>query len=515
MGSEKKRLAVNLVFQISSFIINMLISFLLVPYVVAHLGAESYGFVGLANNFAGYIAIVTVALNGIVGRYIIIEIGKNDYEKANNYFSSVTMANIITSVALFIIALVFCIYLDSFIEIPVQRIFDVKLLFISIFASFFMSVFGGSFGISTYANNRLDLSSMCQTSSLILRAAILVALFAFLPPHVWYIGFATLISALFVIATNLRFMKKLLPRIKFSVKYTSWKTIRELISVGIWNSVNLLSQNLMTGIDLLIASILLNTTIMGLLSLAKVIPLYIMQFYQMVAGVFMPRMIMFFGKGQMDELLRYTRLAMRVTGFMSVVPSIGLIVFGSPFYRLWLTTLSDKDIAFVHVLSILSLFPYVISAFVTPLYNINTITLRLKVPVIVSLLLGIFSIATVVILLNTTDLGAYAIVGVSSTLVLLRILTFVPLYAAHNLKVKWHTFYPQILQALLCSGLLIGLFSLVLFLLPISNWPGLIVDALICGVLGYALSFFIIFNKSEMLFLRNALLGKLKKLPRG
>ena len=52
--------------------------FFLTPYIVDNLGQETYGFVGLANNFSSYITMFTVALNGMLSRYVTVEYSKKD-----------------------------------------------------------------------------------------------------------------------------------------------------------------------------------------------------------------------------------------------------------------------------------------------------------------------------------------------------------------------------------------------------------------------------------------------------
>lgn len=67
-----KQLSINLITQLISFVLNLGISFFLTPFVIEHIGKDVYGFVGLANNFTSYVSVFTVALNGILSRYVTI-----------------------------------------------------------------------------------------------------------------------------------------------------------------------------------------------------------------------------------------------------------------------------------------------------------------------------------------------------------------------------------------------------------------------------------------------------------
>ena len=65
---------------------SFLISFFLSPYITKALGVEANGFVTLANQFVGYISLITIALTSMASRFISINIFKKNYEEANRYF---------------------------------------------------------------------------------------------------------------------------------------------------------------------------------------------------------------------------------------------------------------------------------------------------------------------------------------------------------------------------------------------------------------------------------------------
>lgn len=73
----------------------------------------------------------------------------------------------------------------------------------------------------------------------------------------------------FLAVINKHYMKKLTPWVKIERRLFSLSAVKELVGVGIWNSVNQLSQLLLTGFDLLIANVFIGSAEMGILSIAK------------------------------------------------------------------------------------------------------------------------------------------------------------------------------------------------------------------------------------------------------
>ena len=81
--NKNKQVVVNLSSSLVAFVVSLLISFFLSPYIIKTLGVEANGFVSLANTFINYATLITIALNSMAGRFITIAINEGEYKKAN------------------------------------------------------------------------------------------------------------------------------------------------------------------------------------------------------------------------------------------------------------------------------------------------------------------------------------------------------------------------------------------------------------------------------------------------
>lgn len=59
------------------------------------------------------------------------------------------------------------------------------------------------------------------------------------------------------------------------------------------------------------------------------------------------------------------------------------------------------------------------------------------------------------------------------------------------------TFYPPLLRGIVSSVLMIVVFRFVLSIYTISNWISLICMAAFCGIIGYAVNYYIVFSREE------------------
>lgn len=110
---KNKAVALNMIANVLSFGLSLLISFFLTPYVTQTVGIEAYGLIGLANSLTNYITVITAALNSMASHFIIIEFHKRNQEKANIYFNSVLIANTVLALIILIPSIWLLINRDS------------------------------------------------------------------------------------------------------------------------------------------------------------------------------------------------------------------------------------------------------------------------------------------------------------------------------------------------------------------------------------------------------------------
>jgi len=65
--NNKKQISINLLANSLTFIISFAISFFYHAIYINNVGSEAYGFVGLANSFINYAALLSFALNSMAG----------------------------------------------------------------------------------------------------------------------------------------------------------------------------------------------------------------------------------------------------------------------------------------------------------------------------------------------------------------------------------------------------------------------------------------------------------------
>ena len=507
---KNKQLAINMIASIVTFAINLGISFFLAPFIINKLGRESYGFIGLINNFVSYASIVTIALNSMADRYITLKIHQNDEKGARIYFNSVLIGNLIMAGVFAIIALIMMLNLGSLINIPGNLNKDVRIAFSLVALEFIISLVTSVFAAATFIKNKLYLASIRSIESNFLRVVIIVILFVFLPAKIFYINIASLGAAILVVITNIYFTIKLIPELKIDIHYFRVSAVVELIKSGMWNVFTRLSQILETGLDLLLANIFLGASIMGTLSISKTIPTTFVSFTVVMVSVFAPQLTISYAKNEISDVIKGTKQSIKIMTFLTSLFFAFIVIYSKDFYELWIPS---QDAKTLYILTILAVFHMPISSGMNSLFNIFTITNKIKKSSLVFIGCSIVNVIIIVIVSNilTANYAMYFIAGTSSLLDIFVSIFFVVPYAGICLNKKKSIFYSDLLLCVIGNILIVVTFSVVKLVFPVTGWITLFISIFISGILGSAVNMYILMKKEERIFFVNKILRRKKQ----
>ena len=141
---------------------------------------------------------------------------------------------------------------------------------------------------------------------------------------------------------------------------------------------------------------------------------------------------------------------------------------------------------------------------VFPTYN------KVKVNSIAVLVSGLLSFGITFLLLRYTDLGVYAVAGVSSVISIVRNMCFTIPTASRYLGLKWYTFYPQVLQSLLSCGVVIVSGHLVRKFVPVDSWAGFAIAVVLICVISVSTNLMIVLKPDERRHLVHMVAEKVK-----
>ena len=496
-SSSNKQLVINVFASIISTLAGLGVAFLLTPFLISNIGKEVYSFYPIANNFVTYFTIIVNALNALASRFITIEVVKRNKEKAQEYFSSVFFANLFLAFVFIIPMVVIVGIVDKIFDIPEIYVRDVKILFILIFLSLLINVISSVFGVATFVCNRIDFRSYQQVVVILLRIILYIILFNVFPANIMYIGIVTLAESLMNCTIQIFLTKKLMPEFHICFAKAKLFAVKTLLSSGIWNSINSLGSNLLSGISVFMSNILMGAIASGNISIVQTLSNLCTTLISMMVNVFYPRMTREYAENGKIGLDKETKRSQIVMGGLITVPIVLLIIYGKPFYELWMP---GEDGQLLQRLSAISLIPYVFQANMWTLTQIYSVLNRVKKPAEVMLGFGIVNIFLLSVMSNIFN-NIIIIPIITSLLNVLYCVVFVPIHIARELSVSVIPYYLHIIKTLLSVVIICILGTIIRASFYPTTWLMFIVSGGISAILSYLIYFVVVILNRNTVFL--------------
>ena len=434
--SLKKQMPKNLTLNLLSFLTNVLIGLWIIPYLVGHIGVAAYGLVPLAMFFSAYVSVIVQSLNSVVNRFLLIAIHKNNTNEANEIFNTSLIIMLIFIFIQSTIMSVIILNLSYLLDIPLGLKEDAFWLFLLTFIGFSFSLLRGIFATPIFAQNRLDILRSLDIIQILSRTAIIIILFSFNNPELIYVGIANLCGALIVFIQTLYFNRKLAPELKINFTLFNKTRVKELSHMGGWVLINQIGSLLFLKIDLFLANKFLGASIAGEYAIVLQWNMLIRVFAGLLSGVLTPITMILYAKGERVNLIKMLKITFKLMSIgMAIIIGI-LTALSGDILSIWM----GENFRHLETLMTLSLLPLVINLAVYPLFAVQTAYNKVKIPGIVTLLLGLANLLLAILLLQWTTLGLYAIVLAGVIILTLKNTFFTPIYASYLLKIPSFSF---------------------------------------------------------------------------
>ncbi len=438
---RKGRFSVNLASRLLNYGLGILVGLWLTPYLIRHLGVAAYGLVPLVMTVTSYMGLLTVSLNGAVGRFITIALDRQDYDEANRVFNTSFWGTLAILILVAAPCLWFCVHAGLFFNLPAGYEKQFTWLFLCAMSVFFLTALGSAFSVSSFCMNRFDLDNMVGIASTAVRVCSILALFNILAPNVMYVGFSLVAASVTNIALTLVVWRYLTPMLRLDPYGFSKGMFFKLTGMGGWIVVNQLGSLLFLSIDLIVVNRILGAESAGRYGAVMMWSSQLRNLAGVMASVFAPTIVSLYGQQDIPTLISYCRRAVKFVGLVMALP-IGLVCgFARPLLNVWLGASFDPLASLLLFMTI----HLCVNLAVIPLFAVQVATNRVRTPGILTLLMGLGNLGLALLLSGPMGWGMYGVAGAGAIMLTAKNLLFTPGYAAHILGVQRLTFYGEVL----------------------------------------------------------------------
>ena len=231
----------------------------------------------------------------------------------------------------------------------------------------------------------------------------MVICFYIATPQISYVGAGLVVAAAVTWAGTVWFWRRLTPQLRMAASHFNLGTLRSLVSMGGWVSINNIGTILYLGIDLLVVNRMLGPEAGGRYAAVSQWSALLRTMAGMIVGLFGPTMLYYYARHDIDGLARYGRQAVKLVGLLMALP-IGLICgLSVPLLQTWLGS-GFIDLAWLMSLMTVHL---CVNIAVMPLFGIQNATKHVRTPAIVTIAMGAGNLGLAILLAGPMGWGLY------------------------------------------------------------------------------------------------------------
>lgn len=490
----------NVIANFAQFSLRFLIGIWFTRFLIQSIGTELYGMVPLAWNLTQYFALITLVVNAPAGRYLIIEISRGDINAANKIFNTVFWGISGLSLVLLLVAIIVSWSFPFVFKVPLGHEIDVRFIFLAVSGAFVLTTFSNPLSLSTYVTNKLYLQSLNDSLQLLIRVGIA---FSFIVFFSWGLGAVSLgiwLAAVIGLFITIAFWRHLTPALKIKSPNINIPMLKDITGMGGWMLVNQIGALLFLHTELFVVNFLYGADATGRYGALLLFPTTLRSIAQMISSTLTPPIMDRYAKGDIEGVIRLVCRATRLLGLLIALP-LGLICgFSVPLLKIWLGS-EFVDLSLILIVLTAHL---CVNISVLPLFTLQVMAKKVKVPGLITLVMGIINILLAVILgMPKLGIGLLGIAMAGAIVLTIKNAIFTPLYGAHIINKNKMFFFPSMAAGITGFLVLVASIFIILKLFEITSIFQLL-TAFIAVSLGYLVFVWsYILNKEDKTWLLN------------
>ena len=332
-----RQIKIGSVIAYSNIALNLIVNFILTPFMLSHLGESEYGVFKIVQSFTGQLAIMSFGLGSVTARYIVVYNTQHKIKEKRNFLFIIYSISIFLSISVIVIGLILYFFMDSIYansltstELRIGK----QLCLILIFNVAF-SVLCDSFTGILRAYERFVVSNLISTFRLILRMTSIIVLLS--------VGMKSVSIVLtdLIITISVFLFCFLYSRFKLNEKAKLFAIDKILLkeiftfsfAVLLQAIVNQVNQNL----DNTVLGILTNTSLVTVYSVALTLYNCFISMVTAMSSMFGPKATKLVASGASGaELTDFVCVPGRIQTLVAFLGIFGFVVVGKDFIYLWM-----------------------------------------------------------------------------------------------------------------------------------------------------------------------------------
>lgn len=466
-------LVINAISNWTTLGVNVVIGFLLTPFIISHLGQNRYGIWTLIASFIGYYGLLNLGVRSAITRYVARYAGQGD-EKRLNETASTAMAMFICTGALVIAAsFLLAAPAATFFDVAPEHSDDFKAVFWILGLAIGLSFPGNVFSAIIIAHERYVPANFARITTVLLQTGLTVVMLL-RGKGLLGVAYANLISSATGIGVNFLLYRHFTPQLRMILAAVKWRVLRMLVVYGGVTTVIAIADVMRMNLDSFVIGKWVGMAEVGVYGIAALLIRYMVRLVSASMVVLTPRFAALDGAKERAKLQDLFLRSLSISALLAFGAGMLAIVFGGRFITFWVGEDFAKSIVILQILAISFAFALSQNPGIGLMYALNKH--------------HFFAIATIIeaianLILSILLVSKYGIIGVAmgTAVPMLIVKVFVqPIYVARIANVSIWNYIKCIIIPATLGGFMIYLaysMGIVIFLDKCN-----LVELVICGI---------------------------------
>lgn len=328
-------LARNVLSSWAALLLNVVILFLLSPFIVRTLGDTMYGLWVLVNSLTGYMGLLDAGLRVSVVKYIASQKATGDTAAINRTVSSMVAMYAAIAGAILLITTVLSLLIDRIVDLSPEVVPTARLLVWIAGASLAVSVVSSVFNGVVAGAQRYDLANGTGIAVLLLRSA-LILLLLWMGYGVVALGLVHLGSQILGGLLLVWISRREIPTLRLSRKDVQMPVIRELYRFSLIVFANTLGIMLAFGSGPVITGIVSSAAAVTYFSIAAMFPRMLRSIISSLTQVLHPFASAQNAKGDSANVRGAVVIGTQLSLLVGLPIAAAAVVLGEPFIDRWM-----------------------------------------------------------------------------------------------------------------------------------------------------------------------------------
>ena len=339
-GAPSRRVAFDTVIRYLSMSITMVVGFLLLPFLLRHIGKPAYGLQALAHQTLEFVTILAFAVGMSYNRIAAGYYAQGKYDRMNAVLSAGLILSILVALTIAAVTVLLTIFAHVLFDLPSHLILPARRVLIIFGAGAAIHIISSVYASSIYITQRLYLRSVSSAVGVLVPAAIIIPLFIYWRASiVVWVGLSVAVRLLTLWTIVIPFGRRGISEIRIRLFAPgARREMKELVQFGGLTVFGSLGALLYYATDSIMISNL------NELGIQQVVNYNVAQRWfpqiSMFASSFVlimgPAMIAKVAVGQLDTLRAMVARATRYCFIILACPCLLLFIQAEDFLRLWL-----------------------------------------------------------------------------------------------------------------------------------------------------------------------------------